>query len=93
MLKYYPQEEKDPKCFLEKNFEQLMHEWVWHVYDHLRLSRAYNIHITFYEAFLFDFPRELARLLDYLEMDLPPDQRAELAQAMHFSSLQKEAIF
>ncbi|WP_026464317.1 sulfotransferase domain-containing protein [Adhaeribacter aquaticus] len=90
MLKYYPQPETDPDKFLQKNFENLMHEWVWHVYDHLRLSQTYNIHITFYEAFLADFQGELTRLLTYLGIELGPEQKAELAEAMHFSALKKQ---
>lgn len=90
MLKYYPQEEKDPKRFLEKNFEQLMLEWVWHVYDHLRLSQEYNIHIAFYEGFLLDFQEELTRLLDYLGLELGEDQRADLQEAMSFSTMKSK---
>ncbi|MDX5345780.1 MAG: sulfotransferase domain-containing protein [Hymenobacteraceae bacterium] len=90
MLKYYPQEEKDPKKFLEKNFQKLMHEWVWHVFDHLRLSREHHIHISFYEGFLMDFQEELARLLAYLEIELSAPEKAALEAAMHFSSLQKQ---
>ena len=87
MLKYYPQEERDPKRYLEKHFEQLLLEWVWHVYDHLRLSRQHNIHIAFYEGFLLDFQQELARLLAYLGIDLGEAQREELQEAMRFDTL------
>lgn len=90
MLKYYPQEEKEPQRFLEKNFEQLMQEWVWHVFDHLRLSRRYNIHIAFYEGFLLDFQQELGRLLDYLDVDLNQGQRDELQEAMSFATLKSK---
>ena len=90
MLKYFPQEEKDPQRFLQKNFEQLMHEWVWHVYDHLRLSREHNIHITFYEGFLLDFQQELGRLLAYLELDLSQPEREALEEAVSFNTLKKK---
>ncbi|RDV16859.1 hypothetical protein DXT99_02935 [Pontibacter diazotrophicus] len=90
MLKYYPQEEKDPQQFLEKNFEKLMQEWVWHVFDHLRLSRRYNIHIAFYEGFLLDFQQELGRLLDYLDIDLNQAQRDALQEAMSFATLKSK---
>ncbi|WP_162053234.1 sulfotransferase domain-containing protein [Pontibacter pamirensis] len=90
MLKYYPQEEKDPHRFLEKNFEKLMQEWVWHVFDHLRLSRRYNIHIAFYEGFLLDFQQELMRLLDYLEVELSQAKRDELQEAMSFATLKSK---
>lgn len=90
MLKYYPQEEKDPQRFLEKNFEKLMLEWVWHVYDHLHLSHQYNIHIAFYEGFLLDFQAELGRLLEYLGVDLNQNQRVELQEAMSFATLKSK---
>lgn len=90
MLKYFPQEEKDPEHFLQKNFEQLMHEWVWHVFDHLRLSKTCNIHIAFFEGFLLDFQQELARLLDYLEVDFCEKQKKDLEMAVSFTTLKKE---
>lgn len=90
MLKYYPQEERDPQRFLEKNFEQLMLEWVWHVFDHLRLRQEHNIHIVLYEALLHDFQGELERLLHYLQCDLSQAQRQEVEDAMRFSTMQKQ---
>lgn len=90
MLRYFPQEETDPKRFLQKNFEQLMHEWVWHVFDHLRLNRLHQIHLCFYEGFLLHFQQELDRLLHYLSLDLSDNQRNELAAAVHFSNLKKQ---
>ncbi|WP_224999138.1 sulfotransferase domain-containing protein [Cesiribacter sp. SM1] len=90
MLKYFPQEETDPAKFLQKNYEQLMHEWVWHVFDHLRLSSKYNIHICFYEGFLLHFQQELDRLLVYLELELSQAKRQELESAVSFSTLKKQ---
>jgi len=87
MLKYYPQEERDPKRYLEKHYDQLLLEWVWHVYDHLRLSQPHHIHITLYEGFLLDFQAELTRLLTYLEIGLSEAQREELQEAMSFATL------
>ncbi|MFD2515159.1 sulfotransferase domain-containing protein [Pontibacter locisalis] len=90
MLKYYPQEEKDPQRFLQRNFEELMQEWVWHVFDHLRLSQQYNIHICFYEGLLSDFQKELSLLLDYLEIDLDANERQDLQEAMSFAKLKSK---
>lgn len=90
MLKYFPQEEKDPERFLEKNLEKLVHEWVWHVWDYLRLSQEYNIHIAFFEGFNTHFQQELGLLLKYLEIDLNEGQRKELEEAVSFKSLKKE---
>lgn len=89
MLKYFPQEERDPARFLAKNFDRLMEEWVWHVWDHLRLSKKYNIHITFYENWLEDFQYQLQSLLDYLGLELNHDDKAGLEEDLSFATLQK----
>src|SRR5690606_35818966 len=73
MLKYYPQPETDPQKLLDRNFESLMREWLWHVFDHLRLSRRNNIHIVFYEDLLTNFSEEYTALLEYLEIELPEE--------------------
>lgn len=90
MLKYYPQEIKDPQVYLERHFDELIREWVWHVFDHLRLSQEHNIHITLYEAFLMDFQAELERLLQYLGVEVPTGQREELQKAMSFATLKSK---
>ncbi|QCR21382.1 sulfotransferase domain-containing protein [Pontibacter sp. SGAir0037] len=90
MLTYYPQEEKDPKRFLEKNFDQLLQEWVWHVYDHVRLSQSCNIHLVFYEQFLNHFQEELNRLLTYLELELSPVQKEAIQDAVSFTTLKSK---
>src|SRR5690606_26235521 len=89
MLKYFPQEEKDPTRFLFKNFDRLMNEWVWHVWDHLRLSKKYNIHITFYENWLDDFQNELKYLLDYFGLSLNEKQKAILEDELSFDTLKE----
>ena len=90
MQKYFPQPETDPDQFLKKNFARLMQEWVWHVWDHLRLSQSHHIHVAFYEGFNTNFQQELTRLLDYLDVELPDIQKAELKHSTSFESL-KEA--
>lgn len=90
MLKYFPQEEKDPAAFLEKNFENLLKEWVWHVWDHLRLRKEYNLHISFFEGFLHDFQEELSLLLNYLEIELSASERRAIEEAVSFQKLKKK---
>lgn len=89
MLKYFPQEQKDPVMFLAKDFDALMYEWVWHVFDHLKYQDLFNIHIAFFEGFLLDFQRQLNLLLEYMEVDLSSSERAALEEAVHFSTLKK----
>ena len=67
-----------------------MHEWVWHVWDYLRLSREHDIHISFFEGFNTDFQQELAQLLHYLEINFTENQRTELEEAVSFKTLQKK---
>lgn len=90
MLKYYPQEETNHEKFLEKNFAKLMHEWVWHVWDHLRMSRQHDIHIAFYEGLVMNFQQELGRLLNYLQVQIPQHRLEELEEAVSFSALKKK---
>ena len=90
MLKYFPQEETNPQRFLDKNFDALMQEWVWHVFDHLQLSQSHKIHIVFFEAFLMHFQQALERLLSYLEIHLENGQREALEEAVSFRQLQQK---
>lgn len=90
MLKYFPQEEKNPKEFLEKNFEALMTEWTWHVFDHLRYSQKYDIHICFFEGFLNDFKNEISNLLEYLQLELTEKEIQKVEKAVSFSTLKKD---
>lgn len=90
MLKYFPQEEKDPSVFLAKNFDGLMEEWVWHVWDHLRLASKHNIHITFYESWLGNFQHELGQLLDYLGLELDAKDMSVLEEELTFATLKKK---
>ena len=90
MLKYFPQEEKEPEHFLQKNFEKLMHEWVWHVWDHLRLSKEYNIHISFFEGFKKGFQQELDLLLGYFGIEFSAEEKKELEEAVSFENMKKK---
>lgn len=90
MLKYFPQENTDPHEYLEKNLERLSQEWVWHVWDYLRLQKKCNIHISFFEGFLNDFQKELSILLDYLELKLSAEEKIQLEKEVSFSKLKRD---
>lgn len=90
MLKYFPQPETEPEIFLKKNFDDLMHKWVWHVWDHLRIQEKYGLHFCYFEGFLNDFQQELSLMLKYLEIDLPEAERKELEEAVSFKTLKKK---
>ncbi|WP_373057496.1 sulfotransferase domain-containing protein [Zunongwangia sp. H14] len=90
MKKYFPQEEKEPKKYLERHFDRMMTEWVWHVWDHLRLSEKYNIQVCFFEGFRNNFQEELSALLQYLQVALTQEQRESLEKAVSFNNLKKE---
>ncbi|HZW78645.1 MAG TPA: hypothetical protein VFF21_10105 [Flavobacteriaceae bacterium] len=55
MKKYYPRIETQPEEFLEKNFDQLIINWVWHVFDYLKNSKDLNIQILFFESLVSNF--------------------------------------
>ena len=90
MLKYFPQPIEDPSKFLEHNFERLLREWVWHVWDHLRLQDELDLHICFFEGFKLDFQKELSLLLDYLELELSVSEKEALEQNVSFQELKKK---
>lgn len=90
MLKYFPQEESEPQAFLEKNFEKILKQWSWHVWDHLRLQEKSELHICYYEGFLNDFQQEFSRLLEYLNLRLTEDEKQKLEEAVSFSHLKKK---
>ena len=76
--------------FLKKNFETMMHYWVWHVCDHLRLSQPHRIHMCFFERFIMDFQKELDSLLRYLEISLDESHRGALEEAVSFEQMKKK---
>lgn len=89
MQKYFPQPIATPQDYLKQHLEDLMIEWVWHVFDHLRLKEKLDIHLVFYEAFTADFDKELNSLLDYLELELFFDEKQRLKQKVSFTTLKK----
>ena len=89
MQKYFPQEITDPDDFLEKKFGEMMENWLWHVFDHLRLSSRHNIHICYYEGFVLDFQNELDKLLAYLGIDFPEEKKIKLEKSVQFEKLKK----
>ncbi len=89
MQRYYPQKEKEPEQFLKNHYDTMMSYWVWHVYDHLRLSEQHNIHICFFEGFIMDFQKELGSLLRYLGIRLTPAQREQLEKLVSFARMKR----
>jgi aryl sulfotransferase len=89
MLKYYPHGQPDPGTYLKNHFDQIMNHWVWHVGNYLLQRSEVPMHFVFYERLLHDFPAELQRLLDFLEISLDKNATEEITSAVHFSSLKK----
>lgn len=89
MMKYFPQPEKDPGIYFQKNFETLIKNWVWHVFDHLRLQKELAVHLVFYEGLLCDFQKELNKLLEYLEIELQEKEKTRIEEKLSFRSLKK----
>ncbi|MGB7786006.1 MAG: sulfotransferase domain-containing protein [Salinimicrobium sp.] len=90
MLKYFPQPISDPEEFLNQHFERLLQEWVWHVWDHLRLQEKFGLHLSFFEGFKLNFQQELVLLLEYLQLKLPALEKIALEEAVSFKTLKNK---
>ncbi len=90
MQKYWPHAEEDPQSFLENQFDDHLEDWRWHVYDYLRKSAEHDIHFVFFERLLHDFDNELARLIDYLGVDLSERARKDIKRSVAFKSMRGE---
>ncbi len=90
MLKYFPQPITDPEEFLKQHFEELLQQWVWHVWDHLRLQKELGLHLAFFEGFKLSFQEELELLLDYLQLELTSSEKEALQEAVSFKKLKEK---
>jgi sulfotransferase family protein len=63
--------------------------WDYNVEGHLAGKKRFDIHVVFYERLLHAWDAELAKLLDYLEIELPPAQRATVAKRTQFGEMKK----
>ena len=90
MLKHFPQPISAPDEFLKRHFEELLQQWVWHVWDHLRLQEEFGLHLSFFEGFKLDFQQELALLLDYLQLELSASEKESLENAVSFRRLKEK---
>ncbi|MFP4597921.1 MAG: sulfotransferase domain-containing protein [Persicimonas sp.] len=79
--KYWPHEALNPVAFVEEHFDDYMEGWRWHLQDYLERRDRHDIHFVFYERLLHDFGSELARLMDYLGVELGDDETREIAEA------------
>lgn len=73
MQTYYPTRFQSSDEFLEATFRRYMQRWTRHVGEYLRHARALKVYVLFYERLLYDFDRELAGLLAYLDLNATDD--------------------
>lgn len=89
MRRFYPHGESDPDAWLDHRFEAHVRDWMWHVFDHLRYRRHFDIHFIFYEQLLHAFEATLDRLLEYLGVDLAGRQRRAIRRAVTFRNMKR----
>ena len=89
MRRYYPHGEPDPETWLDHRYGEHLRDWKWHVFDHLRYRRRFDIHFVFYEQLLHDFDRALADLLTYLGVDLSASARESIRRAVAFENMNR----
>jgi aryl sulfotransferase len=90
MLKYHPHSYETPEEFLEDRLERIVRSWVNHVGGYLKHKNELNIHVVFYERLLHRFQQTLGNLLNYLELELDDQDRAEIRQAVAFKTMRNK---
>ena len=89
MRRYYPHGEPDPETWLDHRFDDHVRDWKWHVFDHLRYRRRFDIHFIFYEQLLHEFDRALDELLSFLVVDLSASVRGTIRRAVAFETMNR----
>ena len=87
-MKYAPSEFLSKEAYLENNLKSRIRSWIRHVARHLKLNDI--IHFVFYERLLYDFDNEYSKLLDYLEINLSPEEIRSIKNNVSFKNMQKE---
>lgn len=91
MQKFRPTSYSSPEDFLAHEYERLLEQWVWFYGNYLLHRHELDIHFVFYERLLEDFASEFDALLNYLQLDLNPAEKAEIEEEVTFSSMKADS--
>jgi aryl sulfotransferase len=91
MKKHFPHSETTPRMFLEQRFDIMMHSWTKHVGGYLKYRDELDIHVIFYERLVHSFNSEIAKLLDYLEVDLDKRGIEQIRNEASFLNMEAES--
>lgn len=89
-MKYFPHSEPNPASFLAKHLAETVFQWVRHVGGYLIHKNALKMYVIFYERLLYDFDSEIAKLLDYLEINVSPQVLDTLKDEVSFSTMKEQ---
>jgi aryl sulfotransferase len=90
MLDQHPQQEPDAETFLKHRLYEQVLTWVQHIGGYLVHVDDFKIHFVFYERLLHDFDAEYARLLEYLEIQIPPAAVLEVKESTRFENMKMQ---
>ncbi|MCL2934246.1 MAG: sulfotransferase domain-containing protein [Trichodesmium sp. MAG_R03] len=88
---YFTVDETDSATYLNKNLTTIISDWMNHVGGYLKHQKDLNIYFVFYERLLYDFDHELAKILEYLEVDLDEKARGEIKEKVSVNNMKKDS--
>lgn len=82
---------KNAQEYLEQNLIKHVTGWCQHVGSHLLSENRETMHIIFYENLKENFAEELDRLVDFLELPLTAEDKAEVARLSSVDQMRKKS--
>lgn len=91
MKKYYPSPYFSSEEYFEKEYENLLEQWVWFTGNYIYKKDDLGLHFVFYERLLHDFENEFRALLRYLDVDLSLKDQEEIKNTVSFMSMKSKS--
>ncbi len=85
---FYPNRFNTPEEYLENCLDGKARSWAKHCAGYLICP---DIYWVFYERLLHDFDREIEGLLNYLEIDLSAEDKAQVKNLASFETMKKDS--
>lgn len=89
MMKYMPHYEKDVASYLNNRLEWQTRSWVRHVCSWLRVGKSENVIFVFYENLKENTASEVARIADFLNVDLDGPAIDKIVSSVSVSNMKK----